>query len=273
MNTPRHVTSQRRGTGGVALAHSTRGTQACAAILSGNLAATEPLIYTPIHPHRCLSLSWRRSPAACHRQARITLTQIRFCRSMGRERVSRVLRRILLDSRAYVAGIMLVWISAVCHKRRGCQMSFEQGPFLIVAAFCEQVIEDKSGVISLIRIVDRLTVDVRGSNVPEDMPVQTLNWTLFISLKSGEVGGSYPIRIEPVLPSGETRRSFTMSAHLGGGNLGQNIFSRIVMPLPMPGVYWFRIYFDEELLTQVPIEVIYSRIVTSGPTDPAPGQT
>jgi len=31
------------------------------------------------------------------------------------------------------------------------------GPFVSVAAFCENVIEDKSGVLSLIRVVDRLT--------------------------------------------------------------------------------------------------------------------
>ena len=49
-------------------------------------------------------------------------------------------------------------------------MSFEGGPYLITAAFCEQVIEDKSGVLSLIRIVDRMYITAQGPNAPDEMP-------------------------------------------------------------------------------------------------------
>ena len=146
-------------------------------------------------------------------------------------------------------------------------MSFEGGPYLITAAFCEQVIEDKSGVLSLIRIVDRMYITAQGPNAPEEMPPAALNWFLVLTLKSGKVHGSHQIKIEPELPSGLRGSPISVSAHLEGGNRGTNIISRLGMKLEMPGVYWFRIYFDENFLTQIPIEVIYSRIET--PTPPA----
>lgn len=42
----------------------------------------------------------------------------------------------------------------------------ETGPYLKAAAFCGDVIEDKDGVLSLIRVIDRLivTAEAVGSN-------------------------------------------------------------------------------------------------------------
>ena len=140
-------------------------------------------------------------------------------------------------------------------------MPFERGPYITVATFCEQVIEDKSGVLSLIRLVDRRNITTQGPDAPEQMPPTNLDWTLVITLKSGEARGTHPVKIVPELPSGETLSPFTLSVHLDGGNRGQSIISKLNMSLSMPGVYWFKIYVDDEFLTQIPIEVIYSRIV------------
>ena len=147
-------------------------------------------------------------------------------------------------------------------------MPFDKGPFLTVAAFCEQVIEDKSGVLSLIRVVDRMNISASGPTAPEQMPPATLNWTLVLCFKSGEARGSTPIKIEPELPSGIRLDPITVSAHFEGGNRGANIISRLNMKLEMPGIYWFRIYVDDVFATQIPVEVIYSRIVTPQPPPP-----
>ena len=140
-------------------------------------------------------------------------------------------------------------------------MPFERGPYLSVAAFCEQVIEDKSGVLSMIRIVDRMNVTAQGPSAPPEMPPSNLNWTLVLTLKSGDARGSHEVKIVPQLPSGETMPPSVLSVHLEGGSRGANVISRFDMSLTMPGVYWFKIYVDDEFLTQLPIEVIYSRIV------------
>lgn len=144
-------------------------------------------------------------------------------------------------------------------------MSFESGPYLTLATFCEQVIEDKSGVLSLIRIVDRMNITTQGPNAPEQMPPANLSWFLVLNLKSGMARGSCEVKIEPELPSGLRLPSLTLSAHLEGENKGQNLISKMDLRLEEPGVYWFRIYFNDVFVTQVPVEVIYSRIVTPPP--------
>ena len=147
-------------------------------------------------------------------------------------------------------------------------MALERGPYLITAAFCEQVIEDKSGVLSLIRIVDRMNITAQGPTAPEDMPPATLNWFLALIMKSGDARGSHPIKIEPELPSGMRLNPIELSAHFEGGNRGVNLIARLNMKLEMPGIYWFRIYVGDQFLTQIPVEVIYSRIVTPQPPRP-----
>lgn len=144
-------------------------------------------------------------------------------------------------------------------------MAFERGPYLTTATFCEQVLQETSGILSLIRIVDRMIITSSGPDAPEQMPPAQLNWTLVITLKSGDARGSHPVRIVPQRPSGETMAPITLSVHLEGDNKGQALIARTNMPLEMSGIYWFLIYVDDQLITKVPVEVIYSRIVTPGP--------
>lgn len=139
------------------------------------------------------------------------------------------------------------------------------GPFLSVAAFCENVIEDKSGVLSLIRLVDRLTVSSQGASSPEQMPSTPLNWFLVLAFKSGSARGSVQVTIQPELPSGLRLDPVRLTPYFEGGNRGCNIITRIALMLREPGIYWFRIYVGDTLITQIPLEVIYSRTVIPGP--------
>lgn len=143
-------------------------------------------------------------------------------------------------------------------------MTTSRGPYITTAAFCETLLTEASGVLTLVRIVDRITHTAVGPNPPEEMPPAHLEWTLVITLKSGDASGSHPVTITPQLPSGETLKPVILSAHFEGGNKGVNLISQMNMQLPMPGIYWFHIYVDDELMTKAPLEVIYSRIVTPG---------
>lgn len=142
------------------------------------------------------------------------------------------------------------------------------GPYVNVAAFCENVIEDKSGVLSLIRIVDRLVVSAQGPAAPEKMPATPLNWFLVLVLRSGQARGSVPVTIQPELPSGLRMDPVTFTPHFEGENRGCNIVTKIGMLLQEPGIYWFHVYIGDGLATQVPLEVIYSRTVIPGPQLP-----
>jgi hypothetical protein len=144
-------------------------------------------------------------------------------------------------------------------------MTFEQGPFIQTAALCEQVIEDKTGVFSLIRIIDTITHTEARPDAPIDMPPVTYPMKMVIMLKSGRARGRHELKITPELPSGEVKHSFTHSIQLEGEERGANNIINLMFTFTMEGLYWFNIYLDDSLLTRIPMRIKYNRIVTQQP--------
>jgi hypothetical protein len=64
------------------------------------------------------------------------------------------------------------------------------GPFVQMACFCEKVLNEQDGVLSIIRVIDRLIVSTSGLGAPEQMPAGQMNFPLVVILKSGFVKGS-----------------------------------------------------------------------------------
>lgn len=79
------------------------------------------------------------------------------------------------------------------------------GPWLQTAVFCENVIEDREGVLSLIRVVDRVIIQAVGGTPPTEMPETEHQLRLAVMLKSGEARGRYTLRFDIEGPDGITR--------------------------------------------------------------------
>lgn len=139
---------------------------------------------------------------------------------------------------------------------------FEHGPFVHLAAFCENTLREVDGVLSLIRIVDVITHTERGPNPPQDMPEFHYPLWLVLAIKSGTAKGRHEIAIVPEKPSGETLPSARTSVLLEGEGKGANLVTRIDIPFSLEGLYWFRILFDDRIVTRIPLEVRYARMVT-----------
>lgn len=90
---------------------------------------------------------------------------------------------------------------------------FEQGPYLQAALFCDQVIVGNDNVLSLIRIIDTLTHTERGPTAPTEMPEVSYRSKLVIMLKPGRARGRHEVKIQPVLPNGESLPPFVTSVH------------------------------------------------------------
>ena len=146
--------------------------------------------------------------------------------------------------------------------------AFEQGPYLQMAVFCEKVLQERDGVLSVIRIIDRVIRTVTGPNPPEVMPPLDYQLTAVITLKSGRARGGVQVEIEPEMPSGLKMPRNTMTAQMEGNERGQNLIMNIQMRFDEPGVYWFSVYVDKRLITRMPLTVQYSRV--SGPAPPRP---
>ena len=135
------------------------------------------------------------------------------------------------------------------------------GPYLQMAFFCEKVLHEADGVVSLIRQVDRLTITGSGPSAPAKMPTTTYTPFLAITIKSGAARGSHEVKIVRERPSGirDTAPLLTMTAFFEGEERGVGLYGPIAMTLEEEGLYWFDLYVDETLMTRIPFRVIYQR--------------
>lgn len=126
------------------------------------------------------------------------------------------------------------------------------------------ILEDKSGVLSLLRIIDTLNHSTPVSDLSAPMQPFTYALKFVLMLKSGEARGRHSIKIIPELPSGELREPVTIPAHLNGEDSGQNIVADLAFEFTLEGLYWFNVYFDDEPLTSLPLRIRYNPIPAAG---------
>jgi hypothetical protein len=138
------------------------------------------------------------------------------------------------------------------------------GPHLQMAAFCENVLEDKEGVLSLVRVVDQVTQTATGPDAPDQMPPFILSHlTLVIMLKADQARGRYAVKIRPEDPSGIQLPPAELPIHLEGSNRGVNLLVPLQIPISLEGVYWFDVLFmpgrneEDRLLSRVPLAILY----------------
>lgn len=67
--------------------------------------------------------------------------------------------------------------------------------------------------------------------------------------------------ITPELPSGETLQPMVMEVILEGEGRGAVIVSALDMPFRFEGLHWFHVRFDGRIITRLPLDVRYNRII------------
>ena len=137
------------------------------------------------------------------------------------------------------------------------------GPWLQVAVLCEKVLQEASGTLSAIRIVDRLTATAQGPEAPELMPALLVNLQALIVFRSGEAKGSYTVTLQPVLPSGLKPQSVSAPVLLEGDDRGAHLIFAMNFQAQEEGLYWFEVLLKDELVTRIPLRVVYQRISMS----------
>lgn len=85
--------------------------------------------------------------------------------------------------------------------------------------------------------------------------------TLVILMKSGMHRGNSEIRMEPTDPSRSPMPTLTFPVFFEGDDYrGSGIVGPIIIPVREPGVYWFGILVDGQLVTRVSLQIVYQRI-------------
>jgi hypothetical protein len=137
------------------------------------------------------------------------------------------------------------------------------------AALCDQALQDNDGVVSLIRVIDKVTV--AGVAGPEPMPASHVNLTLVLMLKAGEAAGrAFTVKLRPENPAGHSFAETEVPVRFAAEpNAGANLLVKLGLLVTSPGLYWINVLLDDEQLTRTPLLVDY--VVTPGPPGPPQG--
>lgn len=143
------------------------------------------------------------------------------------------------------------------------------GPYLQMAIFCERVLQERDGVISAIRIIDRITRAASGPATPEEMPPVPVNLFVLLAFKSGSARGRHTVHLRPEDPSGLKLAETSLPILFEAEDQGAVITLNLGFEAQHEGLYWFDVSLDEELITRMPLRVVYQRLSlgsASGPT-------
>ena len=137
------------------------------------------------------------------------------------------------------------------------------GPYLVTAVFCERVLQERDGVLSLIRVVDRWNI----AGPSETMPTTSIQTVLCLSFKSGIFRGPADVTVTPISPDGNRLRTFVRQQvnFEGDDDRGVNLNVNMSFPVAEPGLYWFEIAVRDEVLTRTPLRVLYQRTGSQPP--------
>jgi hypothetical protein len=136
------------------------------------------------------------------------------------------------------------------------------GPYLAAALLCEKVLHEKDGILSAIRIVDRMIVTSQGPQPPEQLPSVLIKVNALLIFKSGAAKGSHTVKIQPVAPSDFKSPAISLPMFLEGENRGASLVCEIAFQATQEGVYWFDVLIKDDLLTRMPLQVVYQRMET-----------
>lgn len=131
------------------------------------------------------------------------------------------------------------------------------GRYISLAVFCERILTEQDGGISLIRIFDRYSL---AAPSPEAQPTP-IPLNVVIMLRAGMFRGPATIKISPVSPSGTTLSTLEFPVNFEGDNeRGTAVMLNMGFVPTEQGLYWFDIRLDDEMITRIPLRVVFQRV-------------
>lgn len=142
------------------------------------------------------------------------------------------------------------------NKRVNPSKTPQTRPYVSVAALCENVLDEKDGVLSAIRLIDIITISVPTPKIVGQTQLVPIPITILIALKSGSATGRRIITVTLTVPNGQTiSTKDTFPVFLEGDEKGANVIIKTNVLTPGDGLFWFNVLLDGELLTRIPLRV------------------
>src|SRR5437867_12477948 len=129
-------------------------------------------------------------------------------------------------------------------------------PWVQLATLCQTALTENTGQVSIIRIVNRWIV---VGATPEMQPTN-IQLTLAIILKSDQMRGQYQLRVRLRSPTGNVSEGPELPALFEGDDRGVQAILPSGILATEQGLYWFEVLVEEEVVTRVPLRILYHRI-------------
>jgi len=127
-----------------------------------------------------------------------------------------------------------------------------QKPLVTAAVFCDDVIIGADGSPTIVRIVDRGTVEVPPLP-PGTQPSFRIH--AFFSVKAGDLRGDYEFTITVRRPDGKSSTiPDKWGVHFDGEETGGNLKLQIGLPA-VYGLYWLDLTWKGEVLSSTPFKL------------------
>jgi hypothetical protein len=138
------------------------------------------------------------------------------------------------------------------------------GPHIQIAALCENVLQEPNGVLSLIRIVDRITVTA-PPGAPQSMPPTPIHLKAVIALKSDMARGRLMVGFRPQKPSGIYLDEVVSPVLFEGADRGNNLILDLRLQVEEEGLYWFEVLIEKRVVTRIPLRIVYAPFAVQAP--------
>lgn len=144
------------------------------------------------------------------------------------------------------------------------------GPYVQAALVCERALQEASGLVSAIRVIDRVFF-VTGE---DGQPVQRVHpITIVIMLKAASARGSYTLHVTRETPSTERTPILQAPVLFEGDDRGVQLILDAGFEPEESGVYWLDVELEapeatdlgRQLLTRIPIRAVFQAMPTAGP--------
>jgi len=136
-------------------------------------------------------------------------------------------------------------------------MAKNTGPFVQCACLCDNIIEGTDKTWSLIRLVDRFTVQPLESAPPGMRP--TLDLHMFIAFKSGDYRGSAEISIAMRTPGEKVAKAgdgHKWPVLFNGDEHGVNFSITMAFMPKTYGLYWCDVLCNGQHMTSIPFKLV-----------------
>jgi hypothetical protein len=152
-------------------------------------------------------------------------------------------------------------------KKKPAKNTAIGGPFVIVAAVVERSLQEKDNSMSLIRLFDRLNVELPKEEGEHKLRVPI---SFVLMFKSGDFVGNKSLEVTVVDPDG-SRNPFRqhseepISLTFEGQEVGPTALLQFELDVSQEGLHWFEVALSGKMMTKTALRVVHDQPSKSEP--------